>query len=202
MDKLLFHLYSFRLNSGIQATANTINQVTYHCQFCDATWTVPSSSGTVEHERDPSHRERVSEANYAGTEFLRRAALASTLATDMRDHEIETTGLNYEVLRYLFSTAERCSSADLQAKVKQIKWGKTLALLELALWKAACILNPPEPLPHMTSVMFWISGGWKAQKVAMRHNEIITVVMENVIPFLEKPAASSVEQLFVANNRL
>ena len=70
--------------------------------------------------------------------------------------------------------------------IQQTKRNEPYVLLELALWKAACILHPPEGrIRDATSFFTWASGGWKANKGAMRHDAMIGSVIENVMPFLE-----------------
>ena len=61
-----------------------------------------------------------------------------------------------------------------------------LVLLELALWKNACLCNPSSQEDFTASgmVQFFLCGGWKKNKTASRHNQLIEIVLTNVLPFL------------------
>ena len=61
-----------------------------------------------------------------------------------------------------------------------------LVLLELALWKTACLCNPSSQEDFTASgmVQFFLLGGWKKNKTTSRHNQLIEIVLTNVLPFL------------------
>ena len=39
-----------------------------------------------------------------------------------------------------------------------------IVLLELALWKAACLLNPPESVKDLASIYTYFNGVWKGAR--------------------------------------
>ena len=60
-----------------------------------------------------------------------------------------------------------------------------LVLLELALWKTACLCNPSqEDFTASGMAQFFLCGGWKKNKTTSRHNQLIEIVLTNVLPFL------------------
>jgi len=81
---------------------------------------------------------------------------------------------------------------------KQYKKQEPIVQVELSLWKMACLLNPPMSNNNTTSnssnnkasddnfdaVDYFVRGGWKKYKSAMRHDPMIGIVMTNILPFL------------------
>ena len=78
----------------------------------------------------------------------------------------------------------------LKQKVAWYFFLESLSLLEQAVWKHACMLYHKDCDVRMTFLDFndWIQGGWQTQKAAMRHHSSISVIVENVIPFLIRTA--------------
>jgi hypothetical protein len=75
-----------------------------------------------------------------------------------------------------------------------------VSLLELAVWKAACIMQldeeddeksefaADEPKPKrrtLLEVLEWMNTGWKSQKAKTRSSNSIEVIMVAVLPFLK-----------------
>jgi len=85
--------------------------------------------------------------------------------------------------RYVYDDADVLEEARiLHGKYKK---QEQLVVLELTLWKAACILHPPENAKHVLALYQFFSGDWKAKKEAMRRDRLIGCVIENVLPFLD-----------------
>jgi hypothetical protein len=63
-----------------------------------------------------------------------------------------------------------------------------ISLLELAAWKAACVLDMEQKEGQMMyNLLEWIRYGWKQNKTKMRHSNATHVIVENVVSFLEGP---------------
>jgi hypothetical protein len=73
-----------------------------------------------------------------------------------------------------------------QAKDALLKYEviEGVCLLELAIWKAICILHPSEPSTDYYFWKKWMERGWKINKRTMRRSRDISIVMENVLPFI------------------
>jgi hypothetical protein len=53
------------------------------------------------------------------------------------------------------------SRAALERQLKELRRSEPVVHLELALWKAACKLNPPVDLVHSLEWISWYHRGWK-----------------------------------------
>jgi hypothetical protein len=58
-----------------------------------------------------------------------------------------------------------------------------IVILELALLKVACLLNPPLR-DGIDFIHYCVCGGWKQYKSNMRHDSMIDIVITNVLPYL------------------
>jgi hypothetical protein len=60
-----------------------------------------------------------------------------------------------------------------------------LVLLELALCKNACLRDPTQDdITASDMVHYLLCGGWKKNKLASRHDQLIEIVITNVLQFL------------------
>ena len=66
---------------------------------------------------------------------------------------------------------------------EKLQRGEPMVLLELALWKAACELNPPVQFAHSLEWKAWYHCGWKDLKAQMRRDPR-TSITALVAPFL------------------
>jgi hypothetical protein len=71
-----------------------------------------------------------------------------------------------------------------ETALRRYELRERLALLELAVWKAGCKVNPPDAVKDALSHRYWWTEGWKASKQSMRSCPAIHVVVTNVLPFL------------------
>ena len=83
---------------------------------------------------------------------------------------------------------------------KQYKKQEPIVQVELSLWKMACLLNPSTSNintkinnkinnnkirdDNFDAVDYFVRGGWKKNKPALRHDPMIAIVITNVLPFL------------------
>jgi hypothetical protein len=70
-----------------------------------------------------------------------------------------------------------------EALVDKFEKMEQLSLLELAIWKAACIMEKTEELTYY-EMLEWKSRGWKESKSKMRRSNAIDVIIQNTMPFL------------------
>lgn len=61
-----------------------------------------------------------------------------------------------------------------------------LALLELVVWKAACLTNMTTVGDYFAAQQ-WCRSDWKNEKCVHRNNNAICIVMKSVVPFLGPP---------------
>ena len=145
----------------------------------------PGNTWCEHHKNDATHTENINSGNSAARLYLSRSKNAQKFRADIEGSQAENDPIHSQILSYLFEDEHLWAYEKLVAQVERFRWKIVLSLLELKLWKTACILYPPHASKDVTDVLFWMKYGWKANKAAMRHHECITVVMENVIPFLD-----------------
>ena len=77
-----------------------------------------------------------------------------------------------------------------------------LILLDLAAWKAACIIRGPILHCSPTSCLLWLSEGWKKSKQDHFHCNEMEIIVSSVAPFLyEKDHFSSLPQFDKSKKR-
>jgi hypothetical protein len=59
-----------------------------------------------------------------------------------------------------------------------------LVLLQLAIWKAECLMQMPDTEIGYSKAVDWMKSGWKALKVEMRGSNAIGTVLSLVHPFM------------------
>jgi hypothetical protein len=153
------------------------------CELCSGvSWHDYATSNI--HRKDPIHCDKVQTQETAIDGCVDRATKVNPLLLSLRGSQTLADPIRSQLLAYLFDEPNAPPFLSLALDVSYSRHKIQLALLELKLWKTACILHPAKPLQDMVSVYFWMSGGWKSNKQSMRHHELITVVLENVMPFL------------------
>ena len=91
------------------------------------------------------------------------------------------------LFRYLSLQGEADTNNLQQAHVilnKYEHW-EGIALLELAVWKAICLVEmPPEACGDYYAAKAWLDSGWKILKPAQRQSNAVDIVLSRVVPFL------------------
>lgn len=60
-----------------------------------------------------------------------------------------------------------------------------VSLLELMSWKVVCIMQcPNKDITDYLAWLDWSRHGWKQEKAAMRHSNVVHVIVSSVLPFL------------------
>jgi hypothetical protein len=78
----------------------------------------------------------------------------------------------------------KSAMGPVEKTLRRYELRERLALLELAVWKAGCKMNPPDAVKDALAHRYWWTEGWKASKQSMRSCPAIHVVVTNVLPFL------------------
>jgi len=88
------------------------------------------------------------------------------------------------VCQHVFERETGASSLT-RAKRLCVRYRKEepITLLEMALWRTACVLNPTEA-DKANMVHFCLCGGWKKHKQTHRNDKMISIVIECVLPFV------------------
>ena len=88
------------------------------------------------------------------------------------------------VCQHIFEV-ENGSNCLARAKRLCLRYKKEepITLLEMALWRTACILNPSDN-DKKNMIHFCLCGGWKKHKEARRNDKIISIIIECVLPFV------------------
>jgi hypothetical protein len=106
---------------------------------------------------------------------------------------VESLGLDLwkdKVYAYLFreifkqdrDTTNYMSSAKvLLEKYERLE---TISLLELAVWKDICIMNPGKPSNNSFFWFSWATEGWKTIKGELYDSRDIAIIMSSIVPFL------------------
>ena len=180
----------FKLRLTVNAAAGfSGGKLGYECPVCvEQRWA--NAAYTPIHMDEPKHRQSMKECEMSANEFLCRSRSVHHLLGQLKGNCDKVDPIYVQILAYLYRDLDQqCpvpKLVDLEAQVKAKRWNMVLVVLELMLWKAACILNHSQGFSNATSFLIWMSEGWKVNKAAMRRNELITVVMENVKSFLDK----------------
>jgi hypothetical protein len=87
-----------------------------------------------------------------------------------------------------------------QALVDSYEFRERIALLELAVWKAVCILHPErctvaEKRKGFIAWQNWVRHDWKEHKAAFRNANEIDIVINCVMPFLRVENAARTRNL-------
>ena len=70
-----------------------------------------------------------------------------------------------------------------------------IALLELAVWKAICLVKmPAEACTDYYAAKKWLDSGWKTLKSAQRQSNAVDIVLSRVVPFLDRHSSDEHEQ--------
>lgn len=172
--------------SATQGKAITVRDNEHSCILCRKV--VGSDRAAAKnHLETELHQVNDRYAKAFVSDFLCRAVHLQLLLAELGGGGRLAESLRSRLLASLFKEPGADSLEELLPHVRRFKRNAALSLLELKLWKTACLLNPPRVLSDMTSFFFWMDSGWKMNKAAMRHHELITVVMDNVVPFLDAP---------------
>jgi hypothetical protein len=166
----------------------------YRCELCDESF---RGDRVDEHCCTSAHNNRVHQIRVLQRDFV-------THECAMLRHRADKLGLKawqMDVESKLFSTllnrgfeepeTALCSAAALLEKYEQ---RERSSLLELAAWKATCILHPelrPAAIKRKGYLAWldWARNGWKENKAVLRNANEISIIVTSILPFLGPEAA-------------
>jgi hypothetical protein len=123
--------------------------------------------------------------------YMKRSKEVYPLLQKLQGYGGGADALRLRLLAYLFQDkldiTTQGTFGELTKAVDLFMRNTLVVLLELKLWKTACIVHAPESLKGMRAVVHWMDEDWKEKKAAMRCHELVHVGMHNILPFLEKP---------------
>lgn len=99
--------------------------------------------------------------------------LAQTQQDDMKS----------KLLHFVFNPDEPL--VTMERTLERYEYMDRLVLLELAVWKAACLLRRPKgPINDCIDMMEWMATGWMELKEEARASTMFTIIVPHVIRFL------------------
>jgi hypothetical protein len=153
----------------------------YECRMCNNNPKhIKTRDECAVHVNDPIHVQRaqtlVSNRDAKIERFRETLRFDKDLHDFGRPAEIESM-----ICRYVFQGGIKLDSIEKISK--DFRRSEPLVLLELVLWKTACMFYPPSPLVDPLANAMWFSRDWKSSKKAMRRHQMICIV-PLVAPFL------------------
>jgi len=142
------------------------------------------------------HLQRVQETNaYMAKRKVVIARWQKTHELKRRTKQLGLPQWQWEVEKNLYNYISIESEDDIErtkhyydeacVALRQHEKSERLSLLELAVWKTACILHPLEIPKDSLAFLCFLKVGWKANKERMRRSSSIAIVVQQVLPFLE-----------------
>lgn len=136
-----------------------------------------------EHCRDARHMAHIHRAKVLQRTVCEKLRHAQRLSQKM-DRVGAPDSLRVDLARYLFNPTlpgppDRTLVRKLSAQLDKFARNEPTTLLELAVWKAACLIN----IQPLNKDVFELRE-WKALKAECRRHPLIEVVLSHVVPFL------------------
>ena len=82
-------------------------------------------------------------------------------------------------------------TAEIDKEFQKLEFFERVNALEMVIWKSATIVEKFPTGSGYHEVMEWIHKDWKMEKADSRRSHLIHVVMENTVPFMDKPWANN-----------
>lgn len=171
-----------QLNSQAIATVGTQMGERYKCHVCGPNVHFAyTTSAYNEHAQDPWHVQAVGRLVERRFSRFTRLVEADRLIREFGEEALKLPlpmkSLLYEHTFGNESTIQKARDWSVNYTAKE-----RLVALELAIWKAACLLHSTDQTRDVAN--FYLYGHWKVNKKATRHHSIIESIMVNVVPFL------------------
>jgi hypothetical protein len=130
---------------------------------------------------DPLHKRRAADL------LQKRDAMIARLCWSLEHLEaaeyFRSPAFESKMIRHIVAGTS-ASQATVEQQLKELQLSDPLVHLELALWKAACKVNPPAgEFAGVLEWMSWNHRGWKAHKSNLRRHPL-TGITALVAPFL------------------
>jgi hypothetical protein len=186
---------------------------TWQCILCTPGKGIKSEQERENHASTPNHRANVVKTlellgkKYAHRDcriILRRNSNVVDLESSVDQLQSLNWKLQVQGVLYRYMKLDTCSASDeasllgdVKALIQKYEQMERLSLLELAVWKAACISRAgQEEVDSKTSIktlhdaILWVANNhhtWKKYRKEMRKSNAIEIVIQHVLPFLGKP---------------
>jgi hypothetical protein len=166
----------------------------YRCELCDKSF---RGDRVDEHCCKSAHHSRVDQIRVLQSDYM-------THTCAMLRHRADQLGLKawqMDVQSKLFWTllnrgVEEPGAAlrSATALLEKYEQRERISLLELAAWKATCILHPELRPPAIKRKGYlawldWARNGWKENKAALRNANELSIIVMSIMPFLGPEAA-------------
>ena len=182
---------------------------TWQCILCNLA--IKSEQERTNHAFDTIHRENLAEVvKLLGKKYGHNGDIiihlgTSALALDSRAERLQSINWKLQVQEVLFRYMKLDSTCNpagaeysllFQAKtlLQKFEQMERLSLLELALWKATCILCAGRVevagMKTLDDAIMCVANNrytWKKYRVEMRKSDAIEIIIQHVLPFLGKP---------------
>jgi hypothetical protein len=159
----------------------------YFCRLCSRTYDpadlLDAGNNQVKihaHLADPIHNQRAALLVQVRNDAFRRFGWSLQFQRDWSYYR--STELESAIFRHCFAGSST-SQAAVEQQLEELRLGEPMVLLELALWKAACELSPPDDHLSPLRKKDWARSGWKELKPTMRKDPL-TGIAALVAPFL------------------
>mmetsp|Transcript_15428 Transcript_15428/g.16687 ORF Transcript_15428/g.16687 Transcript_15428/m.16687 type:complete len:206 (+) Transcript_15428:75-692(+) len=174
-------------NNGMEYM-NLENFSKYRCLLCgDVEWTIGGNSSN--HRMSKNHTMRVRELKLKQTSRIEQF---KKLDGGKFQYDLQRFGFVPESIKMLLDEwlimkdKPEIISGEIERVCSWYQQQEPLVQLELVLWKNACLHNfEILPTGGIDPFNYFLLGGWKENKAASRRDRMISIVITNVLPFLD-----------------
>jgi hypothetical protein len=169
----------------------------WHCTLCNRS--LVSERDRTLHVNAEFHKGHVLDfartMNYASSALARRT---KTEALECRLTELKHTKWQFHVkallFDYLSSTGDYNILQKVETSLSMYEHMERLSLLELAVWKAACLsqveIDSKTSMKTFHDAILCVAKhqhNWKKYRTETRKSNAIEIIVKHVLPFLDKP---------------
>jgi hypothetical protein len=179
----------FDVNSFLSRLASNYEIIMHStdCILCG----VPGLSDMSQHVREPDHLERQRQVNEALNEqrsFAFRTSQVESLKPRIArlgssnwQHELDSLLLTYLLDKKL---AFHVACKPIIEKLEKYEHMERICLLEQAVWRTVCQINPEKPPNNALFWEHWLKEGWKEKKKEMYHSKESGIIISSVLLFV------------------
>ena len=166
------------------------------CLLCKDPGNPAEAVSMTYHETTNHSKDAVHLANVKRAKVLQKSACQKLRTAQSLSQQMNSTGapdsFRVDLVRYLFNPTlagppDTALVDKMKSQLDKFERNEPTTLLELAVWKAACLINYQHPIKDLFELRDWWNNGWKANKSECRRHPLIDAVLTNVSPFLDRP---------------
>ena len=153
------------------------------------------------HEETREHQRMVKELEHRSQRILRIRDHARFIPEQMDEHVSRHgpwRGKIYEVIGRAFLQKDQTLIQDAEDLLRQYKHLERISLLELAVWKFACLSMDQKQDRTKQSFLEWsrwYTSGWKQHKKSHYRCNQVVILMKAIVPFLLRDDETEVREL-------